>query len=213
MASPSTPIVALVSKDVEVQVQVEEARIGQIQKGQSASLSVSAFPGTLFPALVAAISPAADPKSRTFAVRVVPREQNGSLRDGMFAQVSITGVGSQALLVPNDAIVTRAGRSQVFVVVNDRVQAREVRLGETDGKRTVILDGTINQGDEVVVTNPEALTDGAAVVVEQRNIEPSVKPIGPSGAPAGGAPSSPRGDLPGGTSSGSPAIQGSPSPR
>jgi HlyD family secretion protein len=213
MASPSTPIVALVSKDVEVQVQVEEARIGQIQKGQSASLSVSAFPGTLFPALVAAISPAADPKSRTFAVRVVPQEQNGSLRDGMFAQVSITGVGSQALLVPNDAIVTRAGRSQVFVVVNDRVQAREVRLGETDGKRTVILDGTINQGDEVVVTNPEALTDGAAVVVEQRNIEPSVKPIGPSGAPAGGAPSSPRGDLPGGTSSGSPAIQGSPSPR
>ena len=213
MASPSTPIVALVSRDVEVQVQVEEARIGQIQKGQSASLSVSAFPGMLFPGLVAAISPAADPRSRTFAVRVVPQEQNGSLRDGMFAQVSIAGVGSQALLVPNDAIVTRAGRSQVFVVVNDRVQAREVRLGESDGKRTVILDGTINHGDEVVVTNPDTLIDGAAVVVEQRNIEPSLRPIGPGGAPAGGAPSSPRGDLPGGQSPGSPAVQSSPAPR
>jgi multidrug efflux pump subunit AcrA (membrane-fusion protein) len=118
----------------------------------------------------------------------------------MFAQVSIAGVGSQALLVPNDAIVTRAGRSQVFVVVDDRVQAREVRLGESDGKRTVILEGTINDGDQVVVTSPDALIDGAAVVVEQQNIEPSIRPIGPGGAPAG-APS------------GSPAVQSSPTTR
>ena len=99
MASPSTPIVTLVSKEVEILVQVEEARIGQIQKGQSASLSVSAFPGTLFPGLVAAISPSADPKSRTFAVRIVPKEQNGSSSRDV-GQVSVAGGALQRCSFP-----------------------------------------------------------------------------------------------------------------
>ena len=211
LASPTTPIVGLVSRDVEIDVQVEEARIGQLQKGQPATLSVSAFPGRLIPAVVAAIAPSADPKSRTFAVRIVPSQQDGTLRDGMFAQVNISGVGQEALLVPNDAVVTRAGRSQVFVVVNNQVQAREVKLGDTDGKHTVVLDGKVNPGDEVVVTNPEALTDGAPVVVEQRNVEPSNRSVSPnpsgsqpgtqpgaqSSGQSGGAPSSPRENLPG----------------
>jgi RND family efflux transporter MFP subunit len=188
MASPNTPILGLVSRDVEIVVQVEEARLGQVQRGQQATLSVSAFPGRLISAVVAAVSPSADTKSRTFAVRIVPTQQDGSLRDGMFAQVNIVGVGQEALLVPNDAIVTRAGRSQVFVVVNDRVQAREIKLGETDGKRTVVLDGKVNPGEQVVVTNPEQLSDGAAVVVEQRDIQPGIRPAGPTGGQPGPAP-------------------------
>lgn len=200
MASPQTPILALVSKDVEVVVQVEEARIGQIQKGQPATLTVSAYPGRQFPAVVSAIAPAADSRSRTFAVRVVPREQDGTLRDGMFAQVNIVGTGQPALLVPNEAIVTRAGRNLVFVVVDDRVQAREVKLGETDGRRTAVLEGNLQPNDEVVVTNPDTLTDGAPVIVEQRNIEP--RGTSPGASPL--QPSSPGAILP--------SVQASPSP-
>lgn len=188
MASPNTPILGLVSRDVEIVVQVEEARVGQVQRGQTATLAVSAFPGRLIQAFVAAVAPSADTRSRTFAARIVPREQDGSLRDGMFAQVNIVGAGQQALLVSNDAIVTRSGRGQVFVVVDDRVQAREVKLGETDGKRTAVLEGRLNPGEEVVVTNPEALTDGAAVVVEQRNIEPGSRPIPPAPTSPGSPP-------------------------
>jgi RND family efflux transporter MFP subunit len=205
MASPNTPILGLVSREVEVVVQVEEARLGQVQRGQEASLSVSAFPGKVFPGLVQAIAPSADTRSRTFAVRVVPQNQDGSLKDGMFAQVNIVGVGAPALLVPNDALVTRAGRSQVFVVDNDRVFARELKLGETDGKRTAILEGRVDAGDEVVMTDPEALTDGAAVVVEQRNVEPGSRPRTTTPTTP---PTSPRGTLPEGQSapgSGQPA--------
>lgn len=176
MASSNTPILALVSRDVEIVVQVEEARVGQIQRGQAATLTVSAFPGRLIQAFVATVAPSADTKSRTFAARVMPSQQNGTLRDGMFAQVNIVGLGQPALTVPNEAIVTRAGRSQVMVVVNDRISAREVKLGETDGKRTAVLEGRLNPGDEIVVTNPELLVEGAPVIVEQRNIEPGQVP-------------------------------------
>jgi RND family efflux transporter MFP subunit len=188
MATPQTPILKLTSRDVEIVVQVEEARIAQVRRDQPATLSVSAFPGRLIAAVVAALSPSADTRSRTFAVRIVPREQDGALRDGMFAQVNIVGLGQQAVLVPNEAVVTRAGRSQVFVVVNDRVSAREVKLGDTDGKRTAVLEGNLNPGEQVVVTNPEVLSDGMPVVVEQRNIEPGSRPIGQTGTQSAGQP-------------------------
>jgi RND family efflux transporter MFP subunit len=184
LAAPQTPILALVSKDVEVIVQVEEARIGMVKRGQEAALTVSAFPGKVFPALIQSVSPAADPKSRTFAVRIVPSVQDGTLRDGMFSQVSVTGVGQEALLVPNDAVVARTGRTLVFAVVNDRVQAREVKLGDTDGKRTAVIDGKLNPGEQLVVTNPDALIDGAPVVIEQRDLPPGGRSLTPSGGPA-----------------------------
>jgi multidrug efflux pump subunit AcrA (membrane-fusion protein) len=188
MASSNTPILALVSRDVEIVVQVEEARVGQIQRGQAASLLVSAFPGRAISGYVATVSPSADPRSRTFAARVVPSQQDGTLRDGMFAQVNIVGSGQAALMVPNEAIVTRAGRSQVMVVANDRVSAREVKLGETDGKRTAVLEGRLAPGDEVVVTNPELLIDGAPVIVELRNIEPGQVPESLPGSQQRGGP-------------------------
>jgi HlyD family secretion protein len=208
LAAPQTPILTLVSKDVEIIVQVEEARIGMVKRGQDAALTVSAFPGKLFPAQIQSVSPAADPKSRTFAVRIVPTVQDGTLRDGMFAQVSVTGVGQEALLVPNDAIVARTGRTLVFAVVNDRVQAREVKLGDTDGKRTAVIEGKLNPGEELVVTNPDALTDGAPVVIEQRNLPPGSRTPGqPSGPvlPGGVVPPGSGGQTPAGAGGQAPA--------
>ena len=214
MASPNTPILGLVSKDVEVVVQVEEARMGQVQRGQAATLSVGAYPGRSIPAIVAAVAPSADARSRTFAVRVVPSQQDGTLRDGMFAQVSITGVGQPSILVPNAAIVTRAGRSQVFAINQDRAQAREVRLGETDGIYTAVVDGRVNVGDQVVVTNPDALTDGAPVAVDQRDLDPKTLPAprppasGPSSSSGAGAPGGSADSKPDGRTGGAAGAQG-----
>ena len=90
IVAPNTPVVQLVSKDVEIVLQVEEARIGQLRAGQPAQITVAAFPGQPVPAQVASVAPTADPRSRTFAVRILPNDPEGKLRDGMFAQVSVT---------------------------------------------------------------------------------------------------------------------------
>ena len=72
----NTPIVSLVSRDVEIILQVEEARIGQVERNQQTQISVAAFPGQAFGGTVASISPTADPRSRTFSVRVYPTDPN-----------------------------------------------------------------------------------------------------------------------------------------
>ena len=60
----------------------------------------------------------------------------------MFAQVRIVGDSRQdAVLVPNSAIVQRAGKTVAFVVVDGRAVRRELQLGATDGDYTEVLAG------------------------------------------------------------------------
>ena len=164
----NTPIVSLVSRDVEIILQVEEARIGQVERNQQTQISVAAFPGQAFAGAVASISPTADPRSRTFSVRVYPTDPNNPLRDGMFAQVALQTGARQALLVPVQAVVNRSGRNIVFVVGADgRVQARDVQVGINDGQRIEVVSG-LNDGDEVAISALDVLSDGTPVVATRQ---------------------------------------------
>jgi multidrug efflux system membrane fusion protein len=50
----------------------------------------------------------------------------------------------------------------VFVVREDTVERRAVRVGAADGERVEVLSG-INAGERVVVDGPPTLADGARV--------------------------------------------------
>jgi HlyD family secretion protein len=167
--APFNGIVAqrLVSAGATV-LQVEEARIGQVERNQPAQISVAAYPGELFPGTVASISPTADARSRTFAVRVYPNDPNGRLRDGMFAQVGLQTPARQALLVPIQAVVNRSGRNIVFVVGPDsRVQQREVQVGINDGRQVEVTNG-LSLGEEVAISALDVLSDGTPVTATRQ---------------------------------------------
>jgi Cu(I)/Ag(I) efflux system membrane fusion protein len=170
--------VSLVSKETEIILQVEEARIGQVERNQPAQISVAAYPGDVFPGTVASISPTADARSRTFAVRVYPNDPQGRLRDGMFAQVGLQTPARQATLVPVQSIVNRSGRNIIFVVAADasgtqRIQAREVTIGINDGRNVEILPGANGQtgvqvGEEVAISALDVLSDGTPVAATRQ---------------------------------------------
>ena len=160
----NTPIVNLVSKETEIVLQVEEARIGQVERNQPAQIAVAAYPNQPFPGTVASISPTADPRSRTFAVRVYPNDPQGLLRDGMFAQVGLQTPARQALLIPLQAVVNRSGRNIVFVVgADNKVQSRPVTIGINDGRQVEVIDG-LQLGEEVAISALDVLSDGTPVV-------------------------------------------------
>jgi len=164
----NTPIVNLVSKETEIVLQVEEARIGQVERNQPAQVAVAAYPNQPFPGTVASISPTADPRSRTFAVRVYPNDPQGLLRDGMFAQVGLQTPARQALLIPLQAVVNRSGRNIVFVVGPDsKVQSRPVTIGINDGRQVEVIDG-LQLGEEVAISALDVLSDGTPVVATRQ---------------------------------------------
>ncbi len=163
LVSPQTPIVSVISSDVEMVLGVEESQIGQVKEEQKAEISVAAYPGVVFPAKVAMIAPAADPKSRTFQVKVRPDTNDGKLRPGMFAQVNIvTQEKPKAMLVPKEAVVTRSGKTVVFVLQGDTVRMQPVSLGLSKNGTVEVLSG-VQVGDEVVVAGQNDLRDGDKV--------------------------------------------------
>jgi len=163
LVSPGAPIVSILSNEVELVLGVEESQIGVVQEGQSAQISMAAYPGVNFPAKVALIAPSADPKSRTFQVKVRPDDSGGKLKQGMFAQVTlVTQERAKAILVPKEAVVTKAGQTSVFVLNGDTVQQRAVKVGLTKDNSVEVLSG-VSAGEEVVVAGQNDLRDGDKV--------------------------------------------------
>jgi multidrug efflux pump subunit AcrA (membrane-fusion protein) len=59
----------------------------------------------------------------------------------------------------------RYGVNRVFVVDNDKLGVRELKVGDRMGERIEILAG-VKAGDRVAVTDVEKLVDGAKVTVK-----------------------------------------------
>lgn len=167
MVGPTSPVLTLISTETEVVVNVEEANLGGVKVGQAATLTATAYPGVEFAAVVTSIAPNVDAKSRTSQVRLTPRDADGKLRDGMFAQVrlSLDKAQQTGLLVPKSAIVQEGGDSVAYVVADGKAQRRKVTLGVDAGDRLQVTQG-LSEGEQIVVSGLAGLRDGVPVVIQ-----------------------------------------------
>ena len=89
MVAPGAPVVAIMSPEMEVQIQVEEYRMAELAPGQNAVLLVDAYPNQLFEGEIIRIAPELDPASRTVQVTIRPSDAEGKLAPGMFTTVEL----------------------------------------------------------------------------------------------------------------------------
>ena len=71
------------------------------------------------------------------------------------------------LLVPKAAVRSAAGRDIVFVVHDQRLERRAVKMGAADGDQVEVLSG-LTAGELVVIEGPAAMKDGDKVTVKER---------------------------------------------
>ena len=164
-----TGVGTLVDMDsIEVEVDVNEASIGQVQPGMRCESVLDAYPDWKIPSHVIAIIPTADRGKATVKVRVALEQHDARMVPDMGVRVSFlrqaetAGPGAAApvgVSVPAEAIVTRGGDKFVFVLAQGHVAMRHVRA---DGNR--VLDG-VQAGEQVVLAPPDTLTDGTAAAV------------------------------------------------
>jgi len=89
MAAPGAPLATLLSREIKVTIAVEETRLSQLAIGQTAIISVDAYPGETFEGTVTIIAPELDPATRTVEVTVEPKEVTSKLAPGMSATVEL----------------------------------------------------------------------------------------------------------------------------
>jgi membrane fusion protein, heavy metal efflux system len=127
--------------------------IAQVQVGQTAQVSLKAYPGRVFGGDITWIADAVDEQTRTLKVRVEVDNPDGFFKPGMFASIALAvAKKSDILTIPAAAIQIQAGEAIVFVDEGGgRYERREVRVGIRSQGTVEIIDGLL--GGERVVTS------------------------------------------------------------
>ena len=170
-----TGIGTIVDMDsLEVDVDVNEAYIGQVVPDMAAQCLLDAYPDWRIPSHVIAVVPTADKGKATVKVRVALEVKDNRLVPNMSARVSFlagkpaapTGAAPSGVLVPPQAIVDRDGHSVIFVVADGRAVQRTVAAGARDIGSMKLLPQGVAAGEKVVVSPSPELRDGASVTTE-----------------------------------------------
>jgi len=140
-----------------VQATLFEKDLALVQVGATAEVTVAAYPNEAFPGRVAYIGEVFDRETRTVRARVEVKNAGGRLKPDMFAHAAIDAGGTtEALLVPEEAVVLLQGQPTVYVEDAHGFEPRPVQLGARYGGRVAITLG-VEAGDRVVTAGAYAL--------------------------------------------------------
>jgi HlyD family secretion protein len=153
---------------LEVEADVSESSLSKVAPGQPVEIQLDALPEQRFRGVVARTVPTVDRSKATVMTKIRFAEPDARILPEMSAKVSfltreVADADRQPRLAVNPAaVVTRAGRSVVFVVKDDRVATMPVQPGAKLGD-LVEVSGAVQPGDKVVLRPPENLQAGREV--------------------------------------------------
>lgn len=141
---------------------VEAADWARLAKGGAATITVDALPGETFAATVTLLAPALDSVTRRAEVELEVDRGGGRLIPGLFAHAAIVAGGvKDAVVVPREAVVDAPGGAVVWRLRGGKAEALRPRLGASDGRHVVVLEG-LAEGDVVVTGGQGSLVQGGA---------------------------------------------------
>jgi RND family efflux transporter MFP subunit len=170
-----TGIGTIVDMDsLEIQVDVNENFINRVRPAQQASAKLNAYPDWQIPAHVIAVIPTADRSKGTVTVRIALDRKDARILPEMGVRVSFLADPAQepdskpagGVTLPSGAVQGSGATGAVFVVHDDTVERRAVRLGAGTSDSITILSG-LAAGERVAVGDFTQLKDGAKIRVEQ----------------------------------------------
>lgn len=151
--TPATAVFSIADPNSLIfEASVDETDVGSLTVGQSAVISLDAFPEATFSGTVTYVSYTAQQSSggaTVFPVKVTFTDPQ-SLRIGLNGDITI-GVGQQdnVLTVPNQAVREDKDGIYVYRKTNDTYERTAVKTGTKNDDDTVITSG-LSEGDTVV---------------------------------------------------------------
>jgi multidrug efflux pump subunit AcrA (membrane-fusion protein) len=166
-AASAVPVISVVRMDpLKVTSEIPEKMAPWIHVDEVVELHVDAYPDRTIHGKITRISPAVNTASRAFPFEAEVPNPDAALKPGTFARVHITsGKVDEIVTVPYAAIQYRYGVNRVFVVDGDKLEARELKVGERLGDRIEVMSG-VTPGQRVAVTEPDKLSDGMRVTAK-----------------------------------------------
>ncbi len=114
---------------------------------------------------VTQISPALDPTSRMFKIKIEASNPDLLIKPGMFVRADIiVQEKADVIVIPKDIILDRRGRKTVYIVQRGIAQERRLELG-IETKDTVEVTQGLNPEDSLIIEGFETLRSRSRVKV------------------------------------------------
>lgn len=162
------PILTIAALDtLKVETHVLESKLPGIKKGRDVKIISKAYSDKVYSGWVESVSPFIDPNTQSFRVIVsFNNPHDGIIRPGMSVTLKITNaIYENRLIVPKEAVLTRGGRTLVFVAKAGKAKWCYVELGE-EGEHFVEIKNGIDSGDTVLIKGHYTLAHDTPIEVE-----------------------------------------------
>src|SRR6185369_4822122 len=158
---------------LRVEADVSESSLEKVKVSQPCEITLDALPQSRFRGVVHSIVPTADRSKATVMVKVSFIDTDPKILPEMSAKVSFLERPlkhedqTSMTAVPKSALLTRDGRSILFLVKGDKVIQTDVVTGVLSGDMIEIKSG-IKPGDKVAAKSLDKLKDGSRVRIRQK---------------------------------------------
>lgn len=146
-----------------VEYQLPEKFLASLKLKQPVTLIVSKHNHEIYLGKVSYIAPTINVTTHSVTVQANLSNPQNRLTPGLLVHVVHTiGLARHALIIPLESLVPTITGAKVFIVVNGKAQAVNVKTGITFANKVEIIKG-LKLGNLVVTAGQEQLRDGAAV--------------------------------------------------
>lgn len=137
-------------------------RVGQVKVGNKVTFKVNGYSGQFFTGTVERINPLANENTRQVQLLVSMDLKEQSLVAGLYAEGHVEVQNSDALMVPESALVREGDKHFVWQFANNELKKTQVELGDKDERwgTQQVLSG-ITSGAQILRHPQGALTEGA----------------------------------------------------
>lgn len=164
---PNTPLFTLVKiNPIRLRIEVPERMAPWVRQGQVADVSLEAYEGQVFKGKLWRVSPTVDQSKRTFVVEALIDNPTSALKPGSYARARIpTDKVEKIRLVPAKAVNYVFGSNKAYLLKDDVIEARDVKIGDRFGIDIEILEG-LEPADRIATSNLPRLDTGTKVQVQ-----------------------------------------------
>jgi RND family efflux transporter MFP subunit len=165
VAAGNPAFVVIDVSSVTAETSVDEGMVQKVHPGERVQVSAESAGAAPLPGIVDTVSPAADPRTQGYTVKIRLTNPGDILRPGMLARVSFPVESRKsALAVPNQALVTDNGGQYLYVVEAGVVKKVAVRTGVSDDVMTEVTGGIV-EGALVITEGQSFLNEGEKVTI------------------------------------------------
>ncbi|MCH3963806.1 MAG: efflux RND transporter periplasmic adaptor subunit [Clostridium sp.] len=152
------------SSSIMAEISVPDNILSKIKKGQSLPITIPSMPDKKFTATVDTISPDADSKTKQYTVKIKLNNNDGNLKSGMFAKISLPDeTKNNILAVPNQSIKVENGVSYLYIVKDNKIKKVSINTGLSNDKITEVISSKTSVDDAIVSQGQTFLNDGDKV--------------------------------------------------